>query len=178
MKNIVKKRRNSPLFDNIFNISLTSGVQLHIHLLNVVIWLSFSSILQIWYVEVRISQSISEIPLEFEITRVDCNSYFPTYVTYPCIVKPLKNRRAFSSLLDQLLHICVIGYDGQKKQFIVSMTFTQHRYTLEALDFTTSFWIAYQKKYFCSCSYSLKGAYKYDIFLTTSNLQDKLWISW
>ena len=32
----------------------------------------FSSILQPWYVEVRISRSISESPLEFEITRVDC----------------------------------------------------------------------------------------------------------
>ena len=38
----------------------------------------FSSILQIWYVEVRISRSISESPLEFEITRVDCtlNQFF------------------------------------------------------------------------------------------------------
>ena len=34
----------------------------------------FSSILQIWYVEVRISRSISESSLEFEITRVDCIS--------------------------------------------------------------------------------------------------------
>ena len=33
----------------------------------------FSSILQFWYVEVRISRSISKSPLEFEITRVDCN---------------------------------------------------------------------------------------------------------
>ena len=32
----------------------------------------FSSILQIWYVEVGISQSISEGPLDFEITGVDC----------------------------------------------------------------------------------------------------------
>ena len=32
----------------------------------------FSSIVQILYVEVRISRSISESPLEFEITRVDC----------------------------------------------------------------------------------------------------------
>ena len=31
----------------------------------------FSSILQFWYVEVRISRSISESPLEFEITRVE-----------------------------------------------------------------------------------------------------------
>ena len=37
-----------------------------------VVRIIFSSILQIWYVEVRISQSISEGPLEFEISRVDC----------------------------------------------------------------------------------------------------------
>ena len=42
------------------------------YLFNVVNRISFSSILQIWYVEVRISRSISESPLEFEITRVDC----------------------------------------------------------------------------------------------------------
>ena len=60
------------------NISLTSRVQLHIYLLNVVNQISFSSILQIWYVEVRISRSISESPLEFEITRVDCISNFST----------------------------------------------------------------------------------------------------
>ena len=34
--------------------------------------LFFSLILQIWYVEVRISWSNSESPLDFEITRVDC----------------------------------------------------------------------------------------------------------
>ena len=51
---------------------LTSRVQLHIYLLNVVNRISFSSILQIWYVEVRISRSISESPLDLEITRVDC----------------------------------------------------------------------------------------------------------
>ena len=32
----------------------------------------FSSILQIWYVAVRISQSISESPLGFELMRADC----------------------------------------------------------------------------------------------------------
>ena len=75
-KNIVEKRRNcsiSPLFYNIFNISLTSY---YIYLLNVVVRMICSSILQIWYVEVRISRSISESPLEFEITRVDCTSVF------------------------------------------------------------------------------------------------------
>ena len=34
--------------------------------------LYFSSILQIWYVEEQISRSISEGPLDFEITGVDC----------------------------------------------------------------------------------------------------------
>ena len=80
MENIVEKRRNcswgaiSPLFHNIFNISLTSKVQLPISLLNVVNQIILSSILQTWYVELRISRTISESPLEFEITRVDCMS--------------------------------------------------------------------------------------------------------
>ena len=43
-----------------------------------VVWFIFSSILQIWYVEVRISWSISESPLDFEITRFDCTRKFPT----------------------------------------------------------------------------------------------------
>ena len=71
-------RSNFSSFFTIFSIYLTSWVQLHINLLNVVIRIIFSSILQIWYVEVRISRSISESPLEFEITRVDCNSWFTT----------------------------------------------------------------------------------------------------
>ena len=33
--------------------------------------LLFSSLSQLWYVEVRISRSVSVSPLEFEITRVD-----------------------------------------------------------------------------------------------------------
>ena len=46
---------------------------IHIFLLNVVNRIIFSWTLQIWYVEVRIYRSISESPLEFEITRVDCS---------------------------------------------------------------------------------------------------------
>ena len=69
---ILWKRGAISLFHNIFNISRISRVQLHIHLLNVVVRFIFSSILQFWYVEVRISRSISESPLAFEITRVDC----------------------------------------------------------------------------------------------------------
>ena len=34
--------------------------------------LLFSSLSQLWYVEVRIPRSVSVSPLEFEITRVDC----------------------------------------------------------------------------------------------------------
>ena len=61
------------LFSTIFSICLQLlRVQLHIYLLNVVVRIIFSSILQILYVEVRISRSISESPLEFEITSVDC----------------------------------------------------------------------------------------------------------
>ena len=36
----------------------------------------FSSVLQIWYVEIRIIRSILESPLDFEITRVDCTSIY------------------------------------------------------------------------------------------------------
>ena len=58
---IVGKRRNCPgLFHNISYISLTAGVKLHIHLLNLVVRFIFSSILQIWYVEVWMFRSISE----------------------------------------------------------------------------------------------------------------------
>ena len=63
-------RSNSPLFHNIFDIALSSRVQLHINLLNVFVQIIFSSILKFWYVDVRISRSVSESPLEFEITRV------------------------------------------------------------------------------------------------------------
>ena len=37
-----------------------------------VVRLVFSSVLQIWCVEVRISQSVSEGPFDFETMRVDC----------------------------------------------------------------------------------------------------------
>ena len=42
------------------HILLTKGVKLHVHLWNLVVPLVFSSILHIWYVEVRMSQSVSE----------------------------------------------------------------------------------------------------------------------
>ena len=70
---ILRKRGEiAPLFHNIFIIYLISGVELHIHSWKVVFRYIFSLFLQIWYVEVRISQSISDSPMDFEITRVDC----------------------------------------------------------------------------------------------------------
>ena len=75
------KEKISPLFHNIFNKSLTSVDKLHNHLLIVVVRFIFSSMLQIWYFEVWIFRSISESPLDFEITRVDwmSNYYFPKF---------------------------------------------------------------------------------------------------
>ena len=51
-----------------------------------------SSLSQLWYVEVRISRSVSVSPLEFEITRVNCNSSFGVSVRmcymYPIVAFP------------------------------------------------------------------------------------------
>ena len=71
----MEKRRNcSSSFSHYFiYILLTAGVKLHIHLLRWLFNLLFSSLSQLWYVEVRISRSVSVSPLEFEITRVDCS---------------------------------------------------------------------------------------------------------
>ena len=50
--------------------------------------LLFSSLSQHWYVEVRISRSVSVCPLEFEITRVDCiykeDKYLALYKVQSC----------------------------------------------------------------------------------------------
>ena len=91
----MEKRRNcslgaiSPLFHNIFNIPLTSRVQLHIYLLNVVVPIIFSSILQIWYVQVQISKYFRESlaiwdnksRLSFLFQR-RCNSGFSFILTF------------------------------------------------------------------------------------------------
>ena len=65
----MEKRRNFSSFPQYFQYSPISGVRLHIHLLNVLFDLLFFSFPQTWYVEVRISRSVSESPLEFEINR-------------------------------------------------------------------------------------------------------------
>ena len=79
LQNIVEKRRNcswgaiSPLFHNIFNIHFYLKESNYIVICkNWLFKLFFSSILQIWYVEVRISRTVYEGPFDFEITRVDC----------------------------------------------------------------------------------------------------------
>ena len=72
-ENLTTSKKILWIIPTIFSIYLlTSRVQLHINLLNVVVWIIVSSIFKIWYVGVRISRSISKSPFEFEITRVDC----------------------------------------------------------------------------------------------------------
>ena len=51
--------------------STNFNIKLHKYLRNLVVRFVFSSILQIWYVEVRISRNVSEDSFDFEITRVD-----------------------------------------------------------------------------------------------------------
>ena len=52
----------SPLFHNIFDISLTSKVQLHIYLLNVVVWIIFSSIWKSDMLKYRYLEVFQSVP--------------------------------------------------------------------------------------------------------------------
>ena len=68
----MEKRRIFSLFHNIFNISLTSTVQLHIYLLNVVVRvIFFLNSANLICRGTDISKYFRE-SLEFEITRIDC----------------------------------------------------------------------------------------------------------
>ena len=64
-------RSNFPSFPQYFQYISNFKSPIHIYLLNVVNRIIFSWTLQTWYVEVWISPSILESPLELEITRVD-----------------------------------------------------------------------------------------------------------
>ena len=72
VKNIVEKRSNFSSFPQYFQYIPNFKSPIHIYLFNVVNRIIFSWTLQIWYVEVRISRSILESPLAFEITRINC----------------------------------------------------------------------------------------------------------
>ena len=65
-------RSNFSSFPQYFQYISNFKSPIHIYLLNVVNRIIFSWTLQICYVEVRISRSISESPLAFEITRINC----------------------------------------------------------------------------------------------------------
>ena len=65
-------RSNFSSFHNIFNISPNFKSSITHIFVKCGCSIFFSSILQFRYVEVRKSRSISESPLKFEITRVDC----------------------------------------------------------------------------------------------------------
>ena len=62
----------APLFHNIFYISLISGVKLHIICKMWLFDLFFPQPCKSDILEVLMSRSISESPLDFEITGVDC----------------------------------------------------------------------------------------------------------
>ena len=119
----MEKRRNwaiSPLFHNIFNISLTSGVKLHIYLRNIVVRFIFSWPLQVLYVEIRISRSILDSPLDFEITSVDCISLdFTNWWSSRKFSRPYWNF---------LTHLFTVGYNKDSStQFL--LTLASERYT-------------------------------------------------
>ena len=59
------QRSNFSSFPQYFQYISNFKSPIQIYLLNVVKWIIFSWTQQIWYVEVRISRSISETPLEF-----------------------------------------------------------------------------------------------------------------
>ena len=113
----MEKRRKFLLFSTIFSVYLFSGVKLHIHLWNVVVWfIFFSSILQIWYVEIRISRSISESPLGFEITRVD-------YIFVGCSLSNLINANLeyiFAGLASAVHHGYLVNYYNAHRSIFVN----------------------------------------------------------
>ena len=82
---------------------------------NVVGRFIFSTILQIWYVKVRISRSISESPLDFEITRVDCNKNIFIINIYLKIVSSPWRLPCFIFILFRSKHCCVI-FSGPSSQ--------------------------------------------------------------
>ena len=59
----------------------------------------FFSILQIWYVEIQISQSISENPMDFEMTRVDCISAESVHSIWNVAIDFISNFIFYSTIL-------------------------------------------------------------------------------
>ena len=78
----------------------------------------FSSILQIWYVKLRVSRSISDSPLDFEITRVDCISILSD--REPCLIWSYPDRMAFLSCCVSYVPFC------GKQLFFVVVFFESH----------------------------------------------------
>ena len=68
----IASKENISSFPPYFQCFSNFRVKLNINLWNVVVWFIFSSILQIWYVELGIFRSIYETPFDLEITRIDC----------------------------------------------------------------------------------------------------------
>ena len=73
-----------------------------------IVRLVFSSILHIWYVEVRISRSVSAGPFDFEITRVDCKlslNPFHLYKTSPSSTRAAQTKQGEYKCSEILRHV-------------------------------------------------------------------------
>ena len=81
--------------------------------------LLFSSLSQLWYVEVRISRSVSVSPLEFEITGVDyicCTFIFilflvQSYIDQPASTTSLSIRRDIENTVNKSWKFVSLAHD-------------------------------------------------------------------
>ena len=70
----------------------------------------FASILQTWYVELRVSRSISESPLGLEITRVDCNCLVCVGIPY-WLISGRKQKKHIKQLPNNIItKTCLFKY--------------------------------------------------------------------
>ena len=100
-KILCKRGEISLLFHNIFNISLISRVQLHINLFNAAVWIIFSSVMQIWYVEVLISRSFTEsLGIRDNVSRL-----------YLVVFPPFGTRGTRGENVCDLPHVCLDSVD-------------------------------------------------------------------
>ena len=84
-------------------------MKLHIHLLNLVVPFFFLNSANL-ICRVRISRSITEGPLEFEITRVDCNSSFYLYILpYTLSDIPGRCTSVHSGLQEEGLQVTILN---------------------------------------------------------------------
>ena len=93
--------------------------------------LLFCSLLQLWYFEVRISRSVSESPLEFEITRADCS----LWLTLSLVLEGLNLVILFTDLSEKRsfrLDIVIKLYNSEK--YLIYPNFSDKRVWANSAD--------------------------------------------